>query len=368
MKIIADANIPFVESYFSHAGNLILKSGRDISRDDVRDADMLLVRSITKVNEALIANSQIKFVGSVTAGMDHVDTSLLADSGIAYAFATGFNAPPVADYVVSVIAALQQHQQLPSTFKAAVIGVGSVGRLVQKHLEAIGVEVILCDPIRAAKESEFVAIQLADIHDVDLITLHVPLTKSGDHPTYHFIDGAFLARQKSECVLINASRGGVIATKTLLAASSRLTLSLDVFEHEPQVDRDLLESVFIATPHIAGYSAQSKMRGVDMIYQAACQLELMETANAVNFELPLHDVFFAKQNVSWQDVVLENFNPLAMTYQMRELLIDQHAPQRFDQMRNEFQSRHEFAYTNLHDVNVSEADGRLLQRLGFTIY
>lgn len=368
MKIIADANIPFVESYFSHAGNLILKPGREISRDDVRDADMLLVRSITKVNEALIASSQLKFVGSVTAGMDHVDTAKLADIGIAYAFATGFNAPPVADYVVSVIAALQQHQQLPLTFKAAVIGVGSVGRLVQKHLEAIGAEVILCDPIRAVLESEFTTTQLADIQDVDLITLHVPLMQSGNHPTYHFINEAFLARQKPECVLINASRGGVIATKTLLAGSSRLTLCLDVFEHEPQVDHDLLKSIFIATPHIAGYSVQSKMRGVDMIYQAACQLELMETTSAVHFELPRHDVFFAKQHASWQDVVLENFNPLSMTNQMREFLSDQHASQRFDQMRNEFQSRHEFAYTNLHEVNVSEEDGRLLQQLGFTIY
>lgn len=368
MKIIADANIPFVESYFSHAGKLILKSGREISRDDVRDADMLLVRSITKVNEALIANSQIKFVGSVTAGMDHVDTKWLAESGIAYAFATGFNAPPVADYVISVIAALQQHQQLPSTFKAAVIGVGSVGRLVQKHLETMGAEVILCDPIRAELESEFASTQLADIQDVDLITLHVPLTKSGDHPTYHFIDEAFLSKQKAGCVLINASRGGVVATETLLAAASHLTLCIDVFEHEPEVNRDLLQSVFIATPHIAGYSAQSKMRGVDMIYHAACRLELMESTTEVNFELPHHDVFFAKQNVSWQDVVLKNFNPLSMTQQMRELLIDQHAPQRFDQMRNEFQSRHEFAYTNLHDVNVSDDDCRLLQRLGFTIY
>lgn len=365
MKIIADANIPFVDSYFSHAGNLILKPGREISRDDVRDADMLLVRSITKVNEALLKGSQLKFVGSVTAGMDHVDTSWLADHGIAYEFATGFNAPPVADYVISVIAALQQHQKLPVTFKAAVIGVGSVGRLVQKQLTAIGAEVILCDPIRAEREPEFVSTQLAAINDVDLITVHVPLTKLGEHPTYHFIDTDFLARQKSDCVLINASRGGVIATDVLLAASSRLTLCLDVFEHEPQVDHVLLQSVFSATPHIAGYSAQSKMRGVEMIYQAACQLGLMETTIAINFELPQHDVFFAKQNVRWQDVVLENFNPLSMTSLMRERLTDSHAPQRFDQMRNEFQSRHEFGYTKLHEINVSDEDRRILQRLGF---
>lgn len=365
MKIVADANIPLVESYFAHAGELILKSGRDISRHEVLDADVLLVRSITKVNEALLAGTRVKFVGSVTAGMDHVDLEWLKKQGITYAFATGFNAPPVADYVVSAIAALQQQHRLARTFKAAVIGVGNVGRLVVKHLEAIGAEVIVCDPLRAESEPSFQSTPLSVIQNVDLISLHVPLTKNSVHPTYHFIDKHFLARQQSRCVVINASRGGVVATETLLAEASRLTLCLDVFEHEPQINPALLQAAVIATPHIAGYSVQSKLRGVEMIYQAACQAGLIQPSVESDHVLPHRDVMFANKRVAWQDVVLEVFNPLIMTQQMRLLLNDASALQRFDQLRNEFQGRHEFAYSHLREVDCSSEDMSVLKRLGF---
>lgn len=365
MKIVADANIPLVESYFGDVGELILKSGRTISPDDVRDADLLLVRSITKVDEALLANSRVKFVGSVTAGMDHVDVDWLNNQGIAYAFATGFNAPPVADYVVSVIAALQKQNRLPQRFTAAVIGIGSVGHLVVQHLEAIGASVVMCDPLRAEQEATFQSTPLNAIQDVDLISLHVPLTKNGAHPTYHFIDKPFLARQKPGGVLINASRGGVIATETLLTEASRLTLCLDVFEHEPQVDPILLQSAFITTPHIAGYSVQSKLRGVEMIYQAACRTGILPASFAKKPELPHQEKMFANQRVTWQDVVLDVFNPLTMTEQMRLSLSDGHAPQRFDQLRNDFQGRYEFAYSRVREVNCGEVDREVLRRLAF---
>lgn len=148
MRIIADSHIPFVKEYFGSYGELILKPGRSISPDDVKDAHILLVRSITPVNEKLLAHSKVKFVGSVTAGADHLDTEWLDQAGILWGIASGFNAPPVADYVVSVIAALQKKQMLLNkSLTAAVIGVGNVGRLVVEKLKILNFDILLSDPI-----------------------------------------------------------------------------------------------------------------------------------------------------------------------------------------------------------------------------
>jgi erythronate-4-phosphate dehydrogenase len=171
MKIIADSHIPFIQDYFGGYGELVLKPGRSISQADVRDADILLVRSITHVNENLLAASQVKFVGSVTAGGDHLDTKWLDEAGIIWSVAKGFNSPPVADYVVSTIAALQQQGRLvQKNLKAAVIGVGSAGRLVVDRMKSLNIDVTLCDPVRAQTESDFVSIALDDIADMDIIS------------------------------------------------------------------------------------------------------------------------------------------------------------------------------------------------------
>lgn len=365
MKIVADANIPAVESHFAQAGNLRLIPGREITAETVRDADLLLVRSITKVNAALLSGSQVKFVGSVTAGQDHIDTEWLQQQGIRFAFASGFNAPPVADYVASVVAALQQQQRLSQHFKAAVIGVGCVGRLVKQHLQSIGATVSLCDPFRIEQETGFVAMPLAEIANMDFITLHVPLTKTGQHPTYHLIDPLFLARQNPGCIVVNTSRGEVIATATLLHANPELTWCLDVFENEPQINQQVLTTAFIATPHIAGYSMQSKQRGVEMIYQAACQGGWITPIASANLPLPRQTLSCHGCHQHWQEVVLSVFNPLQMTQKMRAMLMNaDDVAARFDQLRNQFQGRHEFAFTEVNDLVCEDEDRRILERLG----
>ncbi len=223
MKIIADAHIPFIQDYFANHGELILKKGREISHAEVQDADVLLVRSITPVNQALLADTKVKFVGSVTAGADHLDTHWLDEAGIAWSVAAGFNAPPVADYVTCIMAALQSKQDFKMLgARAAVIGVGNVGKLVAARLKILGMEVVLCDPLRAQEEQDFHSVTLDKLADLDLISLHVPLIKNGEHPTYHFINREFLQKQKPGCVLINASRGAVINSHDLLAHGTHL--------------------------------------------------------------------------------------------------------------------------------------------------
>lgn len=354
MKIVADDHIPYLHDYFPEA---VRVSGRHIAPCDVADADVLLVRSITHVNETLLKNSTVRFVGSVTAGADHVDTDYLKAAGIAFARADGFNAPPVADYVVSVVAALQNRGHLLNAGKkAAVIGVGHVGRLVAAHLNTLGFEVTLCDPLRAAAEPSFHSTPLAAIRGMDLVTLHVPLTKTGEHATHHFLKPDFFERQQPDCVLINASRGGVIDTDVLLRLPNRMPLCLDVFEHEPKIDPRLLAKATIATPHIAGYSVQSKQRGIAMINEAMVKAGLGLPRSAP-LTLSTQTLTLSEPITSWREVVLSVFDPIAMTQQLREGVP-------FDACRNQFVSRQEFAYTVL---PAQVTDHHLLARLGFQI-
>jgi len=370
MKIVADDHIPFITDFFASYGELILKPGRKISRKDVKDADLLLVRSITQVDKKLLSGSSVKFVGSVTAGADHLDTQWLDEAGIKWCVAEGFNAPPVADYVVSVIAALQRKKLLATAgMRAAVIGVGNVGGLVAERLAALNFDVIQCDPLRAQDEKDFQSVTLQEIADVDLILLHVPLTTAGDYPTHHFIDKAFLQRQKQGAVLLNASRGAVIDSQMLMLHGAHLTWCLDVWENEPHIDKNMLNHALIATPHIAGYSVQSKIRGIDMVYFAALKaLQISGDPSPALSEGRLsmqQELIFSGDNHHWQDIVLGVFNPLIMTSMMRtQLLPEEAGAKEFDEMRNKFSYRHEFAFTKVVGAKMVQGDKEILAKLG----
>ncbi|OGT56083.1 MAG: hypothetical protein A3F14_00565 [Gammaproteobacteria bacterium RIFCSPHIGHO2_12_FULL_43_28] len=366
MRIVADADIPFINEFFASAGDLILKPGRQMKPADVKDADLLIVRSITPVNEALLKNSRVQFVGSVTAGLDHLDLNWLAKNNITVRSAAGFNAPPVADYVVSIIAALERKGLFLRKHKrAAIVGVGYVGRLVAERLRLLGVDVLLCDPLRAENEADFNSIPLTELADLDLISLHVPLTHDGAHPTYHMINEDFLQRQKTGCILVNASRGAVMDTEAFMRAGAHLHACFDVWEHEPHIDKEVLQTVFIATPHIAGYSVQSKLRGVEMIFTAACELGLITKATSSPVVMPMQTLQFAGLKHHWQDVVLGIFNPLIMTAMMREKLLPAaDTSDLFDHLRRDFTYRHEFAYTEIKGLDLPETDRVLLEKMG----
>jgi len=365
MKIVADVHIPFVKEFFGQNNEVVLLPGRAMTAADIRDAEMLLVRSITPVNAALLGGSQVKFVGSVTAGDDHVDKAWLEENGIRWCAATGFNAPPVADYVVSVMAAMQRRQCLSQyQCKVAVIGVGHVGRRVVDHLRTLGCQVVLCDPFRAEHEPDFEHTPLEAIADVDLICLHVPLTKEGKFPTWHFIDEAFLKRQMPGCVILNASRGAVVDS-SLILADAHFRWCLDVWEHEPHIDKKVLQRAEISTPHIAGYSVQSKKRGIEMIYRVACGEKIIPAAANIDIDLPTQVLRFAGKQHHWQDIVMGIFNPLTMTALMKtQLFASEETGFAFDQLRNQFNYRHEFAYTRIESEDLLPHDKKILGGLG----
>ncbi|MBW3225739.1 4-phosphoerythronate dehydrogenase PdxB [Marinobacter adhaerens] len=277
MLIVADENIPLLDSFFGDIGEIRRVSGRSMSNEDVRDADIVLVRSVTRVNRELLDGSRVRFVGTTTIGTDHVDLDWLEAAGIRFSAAPGCNANSVAEYVLSVLSLHAERRGLAdwSQLSVGIVGVGNVGGELAHKLERLGFDVRLCDPPRADREEddqEFVSLEEA--MKCDVVSLHTPLTREGDHPTLHMIGHPELEALGANQLLINAGRGEVIDSSALLARldqGNAPTVALDVWEQEPRIHPELVDRVWLATPHIAGYSLEGKVQGTEMIYQALSQ-------------------------------------------------------------------------------------------------
>ena len=275
MQIVADENIPLLDEFFAGFGEIRRLPGRSIDAAAVADADLLLVRSVTQVNRTLLGGSPVKFVGTCTIGTDHLDLNYFQQAGITWASAPGCNARGVVDYVLGSLLVLAEQQGVDLASRTyGVIGAGQVGSRLLKVLRGLGWRVLVCDPPRQAAEGgDYVSLQQV-LDECDVISLHTPLERLGEHPTYNLFDAARLAALKPGSWLINASRGAVVdnqALRELLTQRSDLQVVLDVWEGEPQADVELAGLCRIATPHIAGYSLDGKLRGTAQIYQALCQ-------------------------------------------------------------------------------------------------
>lgn len=279
MRLIVDENLPFTQEFFGSHAKLIHLSGNAITPELVKNADGLLVRSVTQVNQALLEGSQVKFVGTATIGVDHIDQAWLKTAGITFASAPGCNANSVVDYVIASLLWLAAEQGYCLQDKVvAVVGVGQVGGRLASRLHNYGCQVVLNDPPRAAAgEADYLGLPFVGLAEAlqaaDLVCLHTPLTRDGAYPSHHLIGAKELALLEGK-VLLNAGRGGVVDQQALnnqLNNNSAPLLLLDVFEGEPSLDTDLIQQCRLATPHIAGYSLEGKSRGTEMIYQAWCQ-------------------------------------------------------------------------------------------------
>ena len=274
MRLLADENIPLLDPFFAAFGEIRRLPGRAIDRTAVADADALLVRSVTQVDRALLEGSPVKFVGTCTIGTDHLDLGWFAEAGIAWASAPGCNARGVVEYVLGALLALaERHGAELAARTYGVVGAGQVGGRLVELLRGLGWQVLVCDPPRQAAEGgDFVALEEI-IRRCDVISLHTPLTREGSDATWHLLDSARLDSLKPGCWLINASRGAVVdnaALKAHLTGGADLEVVLDVWEGEPLVDAELAPLCRLATPHIAGYSLDGKLRGTEQIYQAFC--------------------------------------------------------------------------------------------------
>ncbi|CDM41102.1 4-phosphoerythronate dehydrogenase PdxB [Ectopseudomonas oleovorans] len=271
MHLVADENIPLLDEFFAAFGSIRRLPGRAITAADVRDADLLLVRSVTQVNRALLEGSRVRFVGTCTIGTDHLDLDYFAEVGIVWSSAPGCNARGVVDYVLGSVLTLAEREGVdPAARVYGVVGAGQVGGRLVNLLRGLGWQVRVCDPPRQAAEGgDFDSLEQI-IDECDVISLHTPL----DASTRHLFDTTRLAALKPGTWLINASRGAVVdnaALRSLLPQRPDLKVVLDVWEGEPQADVELAALCQLATPHIAGYSLDGKLRGTAQIYQACCR-------------------------------------------------------------------------------------------------
>ena len=275
MRIVADENIPLVADFFGRYGEVVLRQGRSISSSDLADADVLLVRSVTRVDGNLLAGSPVRFVGSATIGTDHIEMENLEKRGITFAHAPGSNAESVNEYVLAALITVAARKGVALRgCTVGIIGFGHIGRRLAARLRAFGCRILLNDPPlaeEAEKEGrlhDFVSLEKL-LTSSDIVSIHVPLTTSGPHRTRHLIDASRLKMISRGAWLVNTSRGGVVDSGALLNDIDRLgAVVLDVWENEPNPDMRLVEKVEIATPHIAGYSYEGKVAGTRMLSDA----------------------------------------------------------------------------------------------------
>ena len=274
VHIVADENIPLLNEFFADIGTITRVPGRTMTAADLATADILLVRSVTRVDRALLAGTPVKFVGTATIGTDHIDLEYLQQAGIGFKSAPGCNAQAVVDYVLSALSVLVDERGLQFTdLSVGIVGVGNVGLLLRQRLEAMKVPVLAVDPLRSEEETG-PQVSLDEVLQADVVSLHTPLTREGEHATYHLINAERLAQMKPDACLINSCRGAVVDNTALLAHMQKhrdFEAILDVWENEPELNVDLLQRCLLATPHIAGYSLDGKMRGTEFVYQGLCE-------------------------------------------------------------------------------------------------
>ena len=272
MKIIVDENIPFGREAFKNFSEVELCNGREIDASLCKDADALIVRSITKVDETLLNNSSIKFVGTCTIGRDHIDQAYLEKRHIAFSSAAGCNSYSVAEYVFSALASLaNKHQLTLSKLTIGVVGYGNIGKKVVAIAEALRMKVVVNDPPleRSTNERDFSTFE--EVLKCDIVTFHVPLNRGDRDNTLHLLNEKNINLIKENTMIINTSRGPVVSNEALkkrIKEKGDIYAVLDVWEGEPDYDSELLQLIDIGTPHIAGYSYEGKVNGTVMIYDA----------------------------------------------------------------------------------------------------
>ncbi len=373
MKILIDENMPYAEQLFSQLGEVVLKSGRTLTADDLVDVDALMIRSVTKVNRTLIEKAnRLKFVGTATAGMDHVDQSLLKERGIFFTAAPGCNKVGVAEYAFSVMMVLaQQHGFSVFDKTVGIIGGGQVGSYLQKCLEGVGIKTLLNDPPKQAQGDQRSFTDLDTLlEQADIITLHTPITRDGDNPTHHLINAERLEKLRADQILINAARGPVVdnsALKARLSKNDGFIAALDVFEFEPEVDMELLPLLAFATPHVAGYGLEGKARGTTMIFNSYCEFLGNELRAHASDLLPTAPVPTVTLDREWDEATLHNITQLIYDVRKDDSLFRREIdkPGAFDLMRKNYWDRREYSAVTL--VGDEQSNLSPLKELGFQV-
>ncbi|CUX96036.1 Erythronate-4-phosphate dehydrogenase [Candidatus Gullanella endobia] len=370
MKILVDENMPYAEILFKRLGNVQTLVGREISVSALLKADALMVRSITRIDGALLNRSRVKFVGTATSGTDHVDIDWLSQAGISFSSAPGCNAIAVVEYVFSALLWLAQRDGFALRDKTlGIIGVGNIGSRLQRRLNAFGVSTLLCDPplAEAGVPGDWQSLETL-VAKADILTFHTPLTFIGRHATWHQVDETLLSALPAGRIIINTCRGAVVDNAALLRVlegGKSLSVVLDVWETEPKILLPLLDHIDIGTAHIAGYTLEGKARGTTQIFDAySAYIGSNERANLIEL-LPLPTVRCIRLNGNIDEEMLRLL--IHLVYDVRRddarLRHTTGLPTEFDLLRKNYYHRREWSSLCVEtDDDISLA---LLQKLGF---
>ena len=381
MIIVVDENIPFGREAFSTLGDVLLRPGRAISREDVRRADALAVRSVTRVDASLLEGASVRYVLTATIGADHLDEEFLNRAGILYAGAPGCNADSVADYVVAALLHVAGKRGTVLEGKTlGVVGCGNVGSRVVRRARALGMRVLENDPPLERQTGDSRYLPLNEILAADFVTIHTPLTYAGGDATFRLVDDFFLAGMKKSAILLNTARGGVVDSRALKAALRGLTIAgavLDVWESEPRVDPDLVRLADLATPHIAGHSFDGKVNGTTQIYRKLCEwlgeepvwdaAPLLPEPDVPTIELDaaerapedvLRDAVFAVYPIARDDGAMRQAISLGDADDLAAA---------FDRLRRQYPRRREFSLTKVLLADSEEPLSAKIHGIGFRI-
>nr|WP_269212130.1 4-phosphoerythronate dehydrogenase PdxB [Lelliottia nimipressuralis] len=363
--------MPYARELFSRLGDVKAVPGRPIPLEELTDADALMVRSVTKVNEALLSGKNVKFVGTATAGTDHVDVAWLAQAGIGFSAAPGCNAIAVVEYVFSSLLMLGERDGFALKDRTVgIVGVGNVGGRLQKRLEALGIRTLLCDPPRADRgdEGDFRALDEL-VEQADVITFHTPLFKDGPYKSLHLADEALIRRLKPGTILINACRGPVVDNTALLKCleeGQELSVVLDVWEPEPDLNVALLNRVDVATAHIAGYTLEGKARGTTQVFEAYSAFIGQAQQVALDTLLPAPEFGRITLHGPLDESSLKRLVHLVYDVRRDDALLRKVAgiPGEFDRLRKNYLERRE--WSSLYVICDDADAAALLNKLGFT--
>ncbi|MCP1440272.1 erythronate-4-phosphate dehydrogenase [Erwinia persicina] len=373
MKILVDENMPYARELFSRTGDVVAVPGRPVPQAELDDADGLMVRSVTKVNAELLNGKPVKFVGTATAGTDHIDEAFLQQQGIAFSAAPGCNAIAVVEYVFSALLLLAERDGFALKDRTVgIVGVGNVGGRLQARLAALGIRTLLCDPPRADRGDEGDFLPLSQlVAEADILTFHTPLFKQGAYKTLHLADEALLRALKPNAILINACRGPVVDNQALLKVLETrrdLSVVLDVWEPEPELSLPLLEKVDIATAHIAGYTLEGKARGTTQVFEAWTQFLGNPQQVALETLLPAPEFGQITLRGELDQPTLKRLVHLVYDVRRDDAPLRKVAavPGEFDRLRKNYLERRE--WSSLRVQCNSESTATLLSALGFSAY
>lgn len=379
MKILADENIPLVMEFFQEMGTVITRPGRMLQANDTRDANVLLVRSITNVNEQLLGHSEVGFVGTCTIGVDHLDQAWLQNNQVEFSSAPGCNANSVVEYVYAALCHLDVDWRGK---KFGIIGCGNVGGLLYTRLQLQGVECYCYDPLLSDGQNKDLT-SLEKVLACDIVSMHTPLTKTGKFPSFHLINLLELNQLKPGAVLLNCGRGPVINNADLLhflESRTDVRVVLDVWEPEPNISLELLDKVSLGSPHIAGYSYDGKLKGTEMIYQALCKyLHRDVTLSLSQLVPPLlnNKLSLAKGASEWEQIkqlITQVYSIADDDKRLRKLAQNARAGtenfgEGFDNLRKHYPARREFHnYQVVMNSSQNKIADEWLQVLGFNVH